>query len=197
MDRYKSVNQPNRESLKVKGSTFTAYVLPVQSKESFFAQLDLIKAQEKGANHYCWAYRIEPLEVLERSNDDGEPANTAGAPILRVLKSCDLYNVAVVVVRYFGGTKLGVAGLITAYGDATQACLNSTSIVSNVITNEFKVHFTYDQISFVERICRMENVEVLHRDQHVNLTYTISVIRSKFEEIKAQFENNHLITITH
>ena len=197
MDEFKTINSPNRASIKVKGSTFTAYLLPVQSKESFMAQLDFLKSQEKGANHYCWAYRINPLSPEERGNDDGEPSNTAGAPILRVLKSNDLWNSAIVVVRYFGGTKLGVPGLISAYGDAASETLSSATIIRQTITKTFKVNFEYAQISFVERICKIENLEVIDREQGVKLSYTISVIQSKFEEIKEQFESNHLLTVTH
>ena len=197
MDEFKTIDAPNRASIKVKGSTFTAYILPVQTKESFMAQLDFIKSQEKGANHYCWAYRINPLNAEERSNDDGEPSNTAGAPILRVLKSQDLWNCAIVVVRFFGGTKLGVPGLISAYGDAAQACALASTPTVQTITKTFKVHFDYEQISFVERLCKIENLNVLDRAQGMKLTYTISVIQSKFEEIKGQFESNHLLTITH
>jgi putative IMPACT (imprinted ancient) family translation regulator len=100
-------------------------------------------------------------------------------------------------VRYFGGTKLGVPGLISAYGDAASETLPSATIIRQTITKTFKVNFEYAQISFVERICKIENLEVIDREQGVKLSYTISVIQSKFEEIKEQFESNHLLTVTH
>ena len=170
-------------------------MLPVQSTESFFNQLALIKEQEPKANHHCWAYRIDPDGLLERSSDDGEPANTAGAPILRALVSAELYNVAVVVVRYFGGTKLGVSGLISAYGDATRAVIDSAPILESKLTWPMIIRFGYDQISFVERICQSPAVEIIERIQEATLTYHISVIRSNFEEIKGQLEANHLLTV--
>lgn len=195
MDSYRTVKQPCASDIKEKGSVFKAYMLPVQSTESFFNQLALIKEQEPKANHHCWAYRIDPDNLLERSSDDGEPSNTAGAPILRALVSADLYNVAVVVVRYFGGTKLGVSGLISAYGDATRAVINSAPVLESKLTWPIKINFGYEQISFVERICQSPEVEIIERIQEATLTYHISVIRSNFEEIKGQLEANHLLTV--
>lgn len=174
---------------------FKAYLLPVQSTESFLNQLALIKKQEPKANHHCWAYRIDPDSLLERFSDDGEPSNTAGAPILRALISAELYNVAVVVVRYFGGTKLGVSGLISAYGDATRAVIDIAPILESKLTWPMSIKFGYDQISSVERICQSPAVEIIERNQEATLTYHISVIRSNFEEIKGQLEANHLLTV--
>lgn len=195
MDSYRTITQPCVANIKEKGSVFKAYLLPVQSTESFFKQLGFIKEQEPKANHHCWAYRIDPDGLLERSSDDGEPSNTAGAPILRALVSAELYNVAVVVVRYFGGTKLGVSGLISAYGNATRAVIESPPILKSKLTWPLSIKFGYDQISFVERICQSPAVEIIERNQEATLTYHISVIRSNFEEIKGQFEANHLLTV--
>ncbi len=123
MDSFRSITEPCAPDIKVKGSVFKAYSLPVQSTESFFNQLNFIKQQEPKLNHHCWAYRIDSDDLLEGSSDDGKPSNTAGAPIIRALVSAGLYNVAVVVVRYFGGTKLAVSGLISVCGDATRAVI--------------------------------------------------------------------------
>jgi len=195
LDSFRTITEPCVADIKEKGSVFKAYLLPVQSTESFFNQLGFIKEQEPKANHHCWAYRIDPDGLLERSSDDGEPSNTASAPILRALISAELYNVAVVVVRYFGGIKLGVSGLISAYGDATRAVINSAPILETKLTWTLSITFGYNQISFVERICKSSAVEILERNQEATLTYHISVIRSNFEEIKGQLEANHLLTV--
>jgi len=195
LDSFRTITEPCVADIKEKGSVFKAYLLPVQSTESFFNQLGFIKEQEAKANHHCWAYRIDPDGLLERSSDDGEPSNTAGAPILRALISAELYNVAVVVVRYFGGTKLGVSGLISAYGDATRAVIDSAPVLESKLTWPMSIRFGYDQISFVERICQSPGVEIIERNQEATLTYHISVIRSNFEEIKGQLEANHLLTV--
>ena len=195
MDSFRTITEPCVADIKEKGSVFKAYLLPVQSTESFFNQLGFIKEQEAKANHHCWAYRIDPDGLLERSSDDGEPSNTAGAPILRALISAELYNVAVVVVRYFGGTKLGVSGLISAYGDATRAVIDSAPVLESKLTWPMSIRFGYGQISFVERICQSPGVKIIERNQEATLTYHISVIRSNFEEIKGQLEANHLLTV--
>jgi len=195
LDSYRTIIQPCVADIKENGSVFKAYMLPVQSTESFFNQLALIKEKEPKANHHCWAYRIDPDGLLERSSDDGEPSNTAGAPILRALVSAELFNIAVIVVRYFGGTKLGVSGLISAYGDATRAVIDSAPTLEFKLTWPMIIRFGYDQISFVERICQSPAVEIIERNQEATLTYHISVIRSNFEEIKGQLEANHLLTV--
>ena len=132
---------------------------------------------------------------MERSSDDGEPAHTAGTPILRALLSHELVNIGCVVVRYFGGTKLGVPGLIEAYGAAADDAIRENNPVLKLITERLELQFSYDQLSFVERIVKQADLHVVERKQGLSLAYTLEVAQSQYKEIKDQFEKNHHITL--
>lgn len=194
-DAYMTINSPALGVYKEKGSSFKAYVFSCKNESSFKRQLDLVKSQEPAGRHHCWALRVHPEQVFERSNDDGEPGNTAGAPILRALTSHELLNVGCVVVRYFGGIKLGVPGLIRAYGEATQLAIEQAVVKKEFLTASFSIQFGYDQLSFVERAAKELNLNVLERNQGQSLDYRFCVNRSKLEETQAYFESNHLIRL--
>lgn len=194
-DRYYSVELPSKGVFKSKGSKFYGYLFHCEDEESFKVQLDFIKTQESSARHYCWALRIDPEAILERSSDDGEPAHTAGTPILRALLSHDLVNIGCVVVRYFGGTKLGVPGLIEAYGTAAEDAIGENIRVKKWLTEKLILQFSYDQLSYVERMVKQADLHVVERKQGLSLTYILEVVQSQYEEIKDHFEKNHHITL--
>ena len=194
-DQYYSVELPSKGVFKSKGSKFYGYLFHCEDEESFKVQLDFIKTQESSARHYCWALRIDPEAILERSSDDGEPAHTAGTPILRALLSHNLVNIGCVVVRYFGGTKLGVPGLIEAYGTAAEDAIGENIRVKKWLTEKLILQFSYDQLSYVERMVKQADLHVIERKQGLSLTYTLEVVQSQYEEIKDQFEKNHHITL--
>jgi len=196
IDGYFSVEEPSVGHVKDRGSKFIAYLIPCKNEYSFKDQLDLVKLNEPNARHYCWAYRVNPESIFERSNDDGEPGNSAGTPILRALQSHELVDVACIVARYFGGTKLGIPGLIRAYGGSAKGACELATIMHSQITRDFKVDFSYDQISFVERLVRELNLEIIQREQESELKYVIRVNRSKLEQTLDQFEKNHLLRVT-
>lgn len=195
-DGYLSVEEPSVGQVKDRGSKFIAYLIPCKNEHSFKDQLDLVKLNEPNARHYCWAYRMNPESIFERSNDDGEPGNSAGTPILRALQSHELVDVACVVARYFGGTKLGIPGLIRAYGGSAKNACELATITQSQITRDFQVDFNYEQISFVERLVRELNLEIIQREQASKLKYVIRVNRSKLEQTLDQFEKNHLLRVT-
>lgn len=194
-DQFYSVELPSKGVFKSKGSKFFAYLFHCEDEESFKVQLDFIKTQEPSARHYCWALRIHPETLMERSSDDGEPAHTAGTPILRAILSYELVNIGCVVVRYFGGTKLGIPGLIEAYGSAAEDAIRENIRVEKWLTKRLKLQFSYDQLSFVERIVKQAELHVVERKQGLSLAYTLEVVQSQYEEIKDQFEKNHHITL--
>ena len=194
-DNFITVSHPSLGVYKAKGSKFNAYLFPAKTQESFRAQLDLVKANEPNARHYCWAYRMGPEELVERSNDDGEPANTAGAPILRALQSANLVDVACVVVRYFGGVKLGVPGLIQAYGSAAKEAIIENSPRIETVTRDIALKFDYSELSFVERVIRELNLETIQREQQARLRYVVRVEKSKLNETIQHFEKNHLLSV--
>ena len=194
-DQYYSVELPSKGVFKSKGSKFYGYLFHCEDEESFKVQLDFIKTQESSARHYCWALRIDPEAILERSSDDGEPAHTAGTPILRALLSHNLVNIGCVVVRYFGGTKLGVPGLIEAYGKASEDAIGENIRVKKWLTEKLILQFSYEQLSYVERMVKQADLHVIERKQGLSLTYTLEVVQSQYEEIKDHFEKNHHITL--
>ena len=194
-DQYYNIDDVATGLFKDRGSKFIAYLFPSRDEETFKAQLQLVKAQEPTARHHCWAFRMGAESLVERSNDDGEPGNTAGLPILRALQSAELIDVACVVVRYFGGTKLGVPGLIHAYGQACKEAVSASVVVTRTIERTFRVEGNYDQIQFIEQLARSTDATIVNREQSVHICYTIAVPKSKLEEILERYESNHLLRV--
>ena len=129
MDSYKTVSAPNEHEIdKIKGSRFLGFVCPVQDEEQALQHVEALRKRFYDARHWCWAYRLGRGRDVFRYQDDGEPSGTAGRPILQEIDGRELTDVLVVVVRYFGGTKLGTGGLARAYGDAARATLGSAEI---------------------------------------------------------------------
>lgn len=194
-DHYKTISTIAQSLFKDRGSKFIGYLFPTSSEDTFKQQLELIKANEQTARHHCWAFRIGEEEVIERSNDDGEPSHSAGTPILRQLQSSEIVNVGCVVVRYFGGVKLGVPGLIHAYGTAAKFCIDQVSIDVMRIERFISLEFGYEQISFVESTARKLELEIVERNQSLHISYKIAVARSKLQETIHAFEKNHLVRV--
>lgn len=148
-DRYFTIESPSEGLFKAKGSKHLGYVFPVSSKEEIEHHLQQLRKLHHSARHHCYAYRLGAQGEVFRSNDDGEPNNSAGPPILGALRSKEVTNCLAVVVRYFGGTKLGVGGLIEAYREATFAALDQGQIVERFIHTTFKISFSYAKMGEV------------------------------------------------
>ena len=195
VDFYFTINEPVLGELKDKGSKFKAYLFPVKSEESFKSQLNFIKEQEPNARHHCWAFILGEEADSHKSNDDGEPRNTAGAPILRALVSSGLTNLACVVVRYFGGTKLGVPGLIAAYGGSAELAVANAPKIKRIISEELILSTSYEHMALVERMIKIYDADVVAREQRERVTYTLTIRRSLFGEAMDYVKKNHHITI--
>ena len=195
VDFYFTIDEPVLGELKDKGSKFKAYLFPVKSEESFKSQLNFIKEQEPNARHHCWAFILGESADFQKSNDDGEPRNTAGAPILRALVSSGLTNLACVVVRYFGGTKLGVPGLIAAYGGSAELAIANAPKIKQIITEELILSTSYEHMALVERMIKIYGADVVAREQRERVTYTLTIRRSLFGEAMDYVKKNHHITI--
>lgn len=139
-------------SFREKRSKFIGYLFPISSKDDFNRQLDEIKSEYHDATHHCYAWRINPNQIEEFSQDDGEPGGTAGQPILNKLKSYKVVNGGCIVVRYYGGTNLGTSGLIQAYGRATELCLEEASLYPIIRTKNFKITYPYNQQKEIDQI---------------------------------------------
>lgn len=194
-DTYKMPIGQAEGLYKAKGSKFIAYAFSVSTEEEVKACLAIIKKKEYAARHHCYAYTLHPDKSAWRANDDGEPANTAGKPILGQIHSKDLTNVLIVVARYFGGVKLGVGGLITAYRAAAADALESMSIEERYIKEIYQVHFQYPKMNEVMRLVKELSLEVLEQDFQIDCKLTFAVRKSKADTVLKSFKKNHELTI--
>ena len=157
-DLYKTIDFPSEEVLlKEKNSKFFGYAIPVTSEEEVKENLERLRKEHFSARHWCYAYQIGTEKIQYRANDDGEPNNSAGMPIYGQIQSFDITNVLIVVVRYFGGVKLGVGGLISAYKTAAQMALESAEIIEKTIDIHFLISFGYANMNKVMRIIKEKN----------------------------------------
>lgn len=163
-DTYKTIAAPSEGLFKDKGSKFIAYAYPLRDEAAVKERVAVLKSQHPKARHHCWAYRLTPDRSVFRINDDGEPSGTAGRPILNTLLSYDITQVLVVVVRYFGGTLLGVPGLIHAYKTATQAALAVADIIEVTVNDVYRLTFGYEQLNDVMRIVKEDGPNVLKQE---------------------------------
>ena len=198
MSTFYTIESPVEGLYKEKGSKFLAFAYPVISEQQVKDLQDELRKKYYDARHHCFAWVIGLEDQSWRANDDGEPAHSAGDPILGQIKPNDLTNVLVVVIRYFGGTKLGVGGLINAYKTATEAALNKSTKKAIYETKRLVIRFTYDDMSVVERLMTDFEIEVIKRDYQLECILEASIkkdIISSFREkitdlytIKFEFE---------
>ena len=148
-DTFKTISKPSEGIFKDKGSRFIAYLYPIQSELDIKDIIAELKSIHPKASHHCWALRLSQDRSIFRINDDGEPSGTAGRPILNTLLSFDLTNVIAVVVRYFGGTLLGIPGLINAYKTATNEAIQASEIIEKTVDLVFKIEFSHSVMNEV------------------------------------------------
>jgi uncharacterized YigZ family protein len=182
-DTYKTIAFPSEEILfKEKNSKFFGYAYPVTSEEEIKNHLDLLRKKHYGAVHFCYAYQIGTDKIQFRANDDGEPSNTAGAPIYGQIQSFGLTNILVVVVRFFGGIKLGVGGLISAYRTSAQMALEVSEIIERTIDIHYIVSFDYKNMNKVMRVIKEKNLEIITQKMNESCEIEIAT-RKKNAEI--------------
>lgn len=169
-DSFFTVNQPSEGIYKDRGSKFLAFVYPLQTTQEIKEKLEFLKKEHPSAVHHCYAWRLGADKSAFRTNDDGEPSGTAGKPIYSQILSNDLTNVLIVVVRYFGGSLLGVPGLIHAYKSAAAAALANNQLQEQHILEEYKLEFGEEDISQVMHLLKTYTANIVSRnyvDQHV------------------------------
>jgi uncharacterized YigZ family protein len=194
-DSYLEVVGSSKGLFKDKGSKFIAYAYSVKSEEDVKQRLAEVKKQEYAARHHCYAYILNPDKSAQRDSDDGEPSNTAGKPILGQLLSRELTNTLVVVVRYFGGVKLGVSGLITAYRAAASEALEDITVEKRFVKDVFTVYFKYPEMNNVMRMVKDNALEIINQDFELECALTFCVKKSQSEKIQSIFALNHLLTL--
>ncbi len=185
-DSYWTLVAEARGEYSEKRSRFLAFAFPVEDESAAMERVEEFRAKYYDARHVCWAYRLDPEGERTRSNDDGEPSGTAGRPILGILVSQGLTNVIVLVVRYFGGVKLGTSGLIEAYREATLAALDGAERREVILSRECSVLFPYDLMGIVMRQVKELDAVILEQDFREACRLTLSVRAGKFAELESR-----------
>jgi uncharacterized YigZ family protein len=194
-DTYLTISNPAEAQFKDRGSKFLGFAFPVNSEDEIKEKLVHLKKRHPSANHYCYAFRLGADKLAFRSNDDGEPANTAGKPILGQIQSKDLTNILIVVVRYFGGTLLGVSGLINAYRESAAAVIANSKIIEKTVNDVYELKFDYLQMNNVMRIIKDEDLEMLSQNFELDPSLVFSIRKSnsnKVYDLFSKIEGTHL-----
>lgn len=183
-DTFKTIATSSPEILfKEKNSKFFGYAFQVTSETDIKNYLEDLKIKHKNAGHFCFAYQIGTKEKQYRVNDDGEPTNSAGMPIYGQIQSFDVTNILIVIVRYFGGTKLGVGGLISAYKTSTQMTLESCEIIEKTIDIFYNISFDYKNMNKVMRIIKEKNLNIISQSMNESCEIIISTRMKNAEMI--------------
>ncbi|WP_428740612.1 IMPACT family protein [Tenacibaculum sp.] len=189
-DTYKTITKPSEETLfKDRNSKFFGYAFPVFSEEDIKERLEELRKLHHTARHHCYAWQLGTENIRFRANDDGEPSNSAGQPIYGQIQAFDVTNILIVSVRYFGGTKLGVGGLINAYRASAQLALEASEIVEKTIDIHYKLTFGYDMMNKVQRIIKERNLEIINQKLELDCEYIISVRKSESDNIYTIFDS--------
>ncbi|MCF4100918.1 YigZ family protein [Gillisia sp. M10.2A] len=195
-DTYKRILKPSEEVLfKDKNSKFFGYAFPITSEEEAKEHLEELRKKHHQARHWCYAWQIGKEEHQFRANDDGEPSNSAGMPIYGQIQSFDVTNILIVVVRYFGGVKLGVGGLINAYKTAAQMALEASKIVTRTIDEKFEISFNYPEMNIVMRIIKEHNLNIIEQKLELDCKIYISVRKKDAEAIFEKFKSIYKVEI--
>jgi uncharacterized YigZ family protein len=187
-DTFRTIKRPFGPSLyKAKKSKFYGYALPVQSDTQIKPILEDLRKSHTGANHVCYAWIIGARKPSTRDSDDGEPANSAGKPILRKIEAAGLTNILVGVVRVFGGTKLGVRGLIDAYGTAALMAIEQSEQIQKTIQKTYELLFPYENLNAVMKLIKKNQINITYQELELNCSIEVTFRESKEEEILEQF----------
>jgi len=195
-DTYNTIAFPSEEILfKEKGSKFYGYAFPIESEEEIKPIIDTLRKKHPTACHYCYAYQIGTETISYRANDDGEPSNSAGMPIYGQIQSFSVTNTLVVIVRIFGGTKLGVGGLITAYKTAAQMTLENCSVIEKTIDIHFLISFDYKNMNKVMRVIKEKNLDIVSQKMELSCEIEIKTRKKNAEHVLEIFNNMYEIDV--
>ncbi|HEY9000597.1 MAG TPA: YigZ family protein [Mucilaginibacter sp.] len=187
-DTYLTIDAKSEGIFRDRGSKFLGYAYPIASDQDIKNIIADLKKEHPKANHHCWAMRWSTDRSVFKLNDDGEPLGTAGRPILNTLLSKNITNVAVVVVRYFGGTLLGVPGLINAYKSATELALAEAKIIEKTVNDVYTIVFDYLQINEVMRIVKDDNLQLLEQAFDNSCSIKVSVRKMQVNHVIAKLQ---------
>ena len=195
-DTYKTLGSPSQETLfKEKNSKFFGYAFPILSEDEVKPIVEELKKQHHSARHWCYAFQLGTDAIKYRANDDGEPNNTAGMPIYGQIQSFGVTNVLVVVVRYFGGVKLGAGGLISAYRASAQMALEASDIVEKTINVHYTLKFGYAVMNKVMRVIKEKNLEIVSQKMEMDCEITIATRKKNAPMVLEAFEDLYEVSI--
>ncbi len=195
-DTYKTLVSPSKQILfKDKKSKFFGYAFPIQDRTEVKPIIEALKKQHHTAGHVCYAWQLGVDNITYRANDDGEPNNSAGMPIYGQVQSFGVTNVLVAIVRIFGGTKLGVGGLITAYRTAAHMALSESKIIEKIQKIEYELRFEYAVLNKVMRFIKQQQLVVVSQHMETSCTVTFAVRKSEEETIRELFDAMHDVNI--
>ncbi len=194
-DIYKTIGQKSRGVYKEKGSKFLAFAYPVFTEDEIKEHLAELRKEYYDARHHCYAWKLGLDGNRYRANDDGEPSGTAGKPIYGQLLSHELTNILIVVVRYFGGTKLGTSGLIHAYKTAAKDAIENATVVELTVNATVEVKFDYGVMNEVMRIIKDENPQIITQDFNLNCLMELSIRKSKTEMLVSKLKKLESVRI--
>lgn len=188
---YQTIKRSAQAEIRRGDSTFIAYLDPVESEEGVRARLAEIHAAHRAATHQCYAYRLNGLReaLVERAADSGEPLHTAGQPLLQALQGRDLRDILLTVVRYFGGTKLGIGGLIRAYSDAAKAALSSAELVTQVPQMELRLQYPYTLTGVVMRVLNRHRAQIARIEYGERPSLCAQVARAQAEALERELRD--------
>ncbi|MEN8224764.1 MAG: YigZ family protein [Bacteroidota bacterium] len=186
-DTYKMISAPSEGRYKDKGSKFIALAFPVRTEQEVKEKLEEVRKSYHDARHHCYAYMLGFDKSAHRYNDDGEPSGTAGRPIFGQIQSKDLTNILVIVIRYFGGIKLGVSGLITAYKSATSDALEGANINTLTVKDVYELSFEYPLMNEVMRVIKDEELKIIEQDFQLSCKLSMQVRKNHSNRIYERF----------
>lgn len=195
-DAYKTIEKPSEETLfKDRNSKFFGYAFPVLNEDDVKESIEILKKKHHSARHFCYAWQFGTETIRFRANDDGEPNNSAGMPIYGQIQAFEVTNILIVSVRYFGGTKLGVGGLINAYRNSAQLALEASEIIEKTIDIHFQLQFGYDLMNKVMRIVKEKQLNITSQKLELDCQYIISIRKSEADSIFEIFTNLYKVEI--
>lgn len=193
---YKTIRSPSKEILfKEKKSKFYGYTFPLNHEDEVKPIIDELRTLHSSANHVCYAWQIGVEAIHYRANDDGEPNNSAGMPIYGQIQSFELTNVLIAVVRIFGGTKLGVGGLISAYKETAKIALDNSKIINKVLKTQIKLSFEYEEMDTVMRFIKKHQLDAISQNLHLNCEIILSIPKNKVQNILGLLKAYHKISV--
>lgn len=196
-DQYRTIEKIAEGLFRDKGSRFISYAIPVTSETEVKDQLEILRKKYYDATHHCYAFVLGSEKSAWRVNDDGEPSGTAGRPIYGAIQSADLTNILIVVIRYYGGVKLGVPGLINAYRTAAKEAISGAPVVTRTVCEVYRVEYPYERMNEVMKILKDEGTTVISTDFGMTCVVEFAIRRNDVNRVLVRFERQNGLSVNH